>query len=468
MYQVALSVFGLFYTIACAGIPITVSRLMTKYRAENDYVKGQKVITAGFVATLAFAIPLCIIFYLFKDQFNFLFSDERCKNVFMTILPGLAFTCVYSVLRGVFWGDKSFMPYSIIELLEEAVMIISGIVLINFSLSPYSGALRAGIAVLISYLFSFTLATIVFFIKKNRLKNPLGQIKPLLKSAMPITAMRTANTLSVSLVSIILPARLIVAGFTNSEAMSLFGSAIGQAFPLLSVPTTAISAFTLVLMPEISENFYKHNHLALKHCIEKAIKITVSVCCLFIPVFFVLGEEIGLIVFGNTDCGNYLSVSAYLTFFMGVSSVTTSVLNSMGLEHKTLIFFIVGGVLMLLSIWFLPSIFGIYSLLIGFTFVFGISSVFNLVLLNKSCIQKPRFIKFSLLSLLAIVPTIIIGIMLKKLLLPVLGTLLSAICVGAFLCVFCVAFMFGLGVTEFQSAKTTLISIIKRKKQSPV
>ena len=36
LYQVALSVFGLFYTVACSGIPVTVSRLMTKYRAENQ------------------------------------------------------------------------------------------------------------------------------------------------------------------------------------------------------------------------------------------------------------------------------------------------------------------------------------------------------------------------------------------------------------------------------------------------
>lgn len=466
MYQVALSVFGLFYTIACSGIPITVSRLMTKYRAENDHLKSQKVITAGFVSTLIFAIPLCLVFYIFRDAFGFLFSDPRCENIFMIILPGLSFTCVYSVLRGVFWGNKNFLPYSIIELLEEAVMIIVGIVLISFATSPYSGALRAGVAVLISYLFSFTVSTIIFFVQKNRLRNPKSQLKPLLSSAMPVTAMRTANTLTVSLVSIILPLRLISAGFTESQAISMYGAVVGQAFPLLTVPGTAVSAFTLVLVPEISEAFYKKNYLALRNSIEKALKITTFVSCLFIPVFFVLGEEIGIIIFGNVESGKYLSASAFLMLFMGLSGITTSILNGMGLEHKTLLFFIISGVLMLLSIWILPQFIGIYSLLVGFSFVFGLSSIFNLILMYKSCREKPRFIRFLLLGTFCCLPTLIFGIMLKGLLLGVLGSVLTFFVVGILQGLFGLFIMFGFGVTELKSVKKYIQKLFKKKKHA--
>ena len=465
MYQVALSVFGLFYTIACSGIPVTVSRLMTKYRAENSVEKSGRVITAGFLLTLLFSLPMTACFFIFKDKLTFLFSDERCMQVFCIILPGLSFTCIYSVIRGVFWGNKSFLPYSIIELLEEAVMIISGIILISFATSPYSGAIRAGLAVLISYLFSFTVSTAYFFIKKNRLKNPKTEFKPLFKSAMPITAMRTANTLTISLVSIILPLRLISAGFTNSEAMSAFGTVIGQAFPLLSVPTTAISAFTLVLMPEIAEHFYKKDHLALKRAVEKALKITVLISALFIPIFFSLGEEIGILIFNNATCGKYLTASCFLTLFMGLSSITTSILNSMGLEHKTLIYFVISGVLMLASIWILPKFIGVYSLLVGFSFVFGLSSVFNLILLSKSCKLKPKYLKFTMLALLTILPTVLLSIMLKSLLLPYLGTTFTFLVVGVLGGVFSCAFLFGVGVTEYQTLKRIFLKKLKYKKR---
>ncbi|MBR2448564.1 MAG: oligosaccharide flippase family protein [Clostridia bacterium] len=128
LYQVALSVFALLFTICCSGTPITVSRLMTKYKAENRPDRVAKVITAGILVTLAFAIPITLIFYIFAPQFGFLFADQRCIPVFRVVIPGLIFTSVYAVLRGVFWGNKDFLPYSIIELLEEVCMIIVGII----------------------------------------------------------------------------------------------------------------------------------------------------------------------------------------------------------------------------------------------------------------------------------------------------------------------------------------------------
>ena len=307
LYQVALSVFALLLTLSCSGTPITVSRLMTKYRAENREDKAQKIITAGIVFTLFVVIPICAVFFIFTDFFNFLFADPRCISIFLVVLPGLIFTSIYSVLRGVFWGDKDFLPYSIIELLEEVCMIVVGIILINSTTSVYQGAFRAGVAVLCSYLFSFTLATIVFFFRKHKLKNPKSEFKPLLTSALPITAMRTANSLTISLVSIILPLRLVWAGMSNNQAMSIFGACVGQAIPLLYIPTTLIGSFTLVLVPEISENFYKKNYFYLKRDVEKSIKFATFLTCLFIPVFFVCGEQIGVLVFDSHQCGTYLT-----------------------------------------------------------------------------------------------------------------------------------------------------------------
>ena len=455
IYQVALSVFGLLFTACCSGTPITVSRLMTKYRAENKSAKANAIITAGITLTLCFAIPLFIVFFIFAPRLTFIFADARCISVFKVVLPGLIFTSVYAVLRGVFWGDKDFLPYSIIELLEEACMIIAGVILISFASDVYDGAFRAGVAVLISYLFSFSLAVIVFFVRKHKLQNPRGEFKPLLSSAMPVTAMRTANSLAVSLVSIILPLRLVSAGYTNAEAMSSFGAAVGQAIPLLFIPTTLIGSFTLVLVPEISENFYKKRYYYLKRDVEKALKFCIFLTSLFIPTFFVCGKEIGILVFNGHECGTYLTASAFLMLFMSLSNITTSILNSMGLEQKTLVYYIISGFFMLLCIWFLPKVCGIYSLLIGFTFIYGLTTILNLVLLNKHCQQKPRYVKFLIYSILLLIPSSILGLMLERLLLPILGTFLTFLVNGFCMVVFNACLYFGFNLLS--------IDLIKRK-----
>jgi stage V sporulation protein B len=294
-------------------------------------------------------------------------------------------------MRGVFWGNKDFFPYSLIELLEEICMIIVGIILINNSVSVYDGAISAGIAVIVSYAFSFSLSIFVFIFRKNKLANPYSQFKPLLKSSTPVTIMRTVSTLAMSVVSIILPMRLVVAGFSQAQALSLYGSAVGQAVPLMFIPTSLISSLTLVLIPEISENFYKNNHKNLKNDIEKSIGFTIALTCLFVPVFFVCGKELGVLIFNNADCGEFLSLSSFLVVFIGLVNITTSILNSIGAENQVLFFYMISGVFMILSVWILPKYLGIYSLIIGYVFIYGLTSILNLALIKKKS-QKFHFL----------------------------------------------------------------------------
>lgn len=451
IFQVALSVFGLILTATCSGTPVTVSRLMTKYKAENRPDKVKSIITAGLSLAFFTALPVCLFLLLFSGKFTFLFADERSLKIFLILVPTIVFCSVYSVLRGVFWGNKDFFPFSVIELLEEVCMIIVGVLLISTASDVSDGATKAGIAVAISYVFSFVLASIVFIIRKNKLKNPLAELKPLLSSALPITAMRTASSVAVSLVSIILPARLIFYGFTEAEAMSTFGAAMGQAYPLLFIPVNLISSFTLVLVPEISENFYRKNHFHLKQNVEKALMFTIVLCALFVPIFLVCGKEIGLVVFGSSLCGEYLSSACPLMIFMGLSSISTSILNSMGLENRTLSYYILGGSLMLISVWFLPKYIGTSALTIGFVFVYGLTSVLNLKLLDKRLKYKPNYIKGMLLTFLSILPTAFLGLLLEKLLLPALGVLLTLFTCSMLMLIFSGLLLFGFGVinTEF-------------------
>lgn len=430
LYQIALSVFAVLLTLSCSGIPVTVSRLMTKYRASNEPKKERSVITAGLLLAVTLSLPLLFAFLFGHKGFGFLFADERCMSVFLIVLPALTFNCVYAVIRGVFWGNKDFVPYSVIELLEEVVMIFLGVFLIGGATGVFDGAKRAAYAVLGSYLFSFAAGGLMFFLRGGKFANPKKEFLPLFSSVLPITAMRTANSFVSSLISIILPMRLVAAGMTNSEALSLFGSAFGMAMPLLSVPGTLLGSFVLVLIPEISENFYKKQSRALRNNIEKALKLCVFVSCLFIPVYLVLGEEIGVLVYRDAQSGVYLAHAALLMLPMGVSSLTTSVLNSMGMEKRTLGYFLAGAVLLLASIWFLPQFIGVHALIAGFAAVFTLTSALNLRLISKQCAEKPKYLKFILLALVFLLPTSAAGFLLERLLLNYLGNLLTLIVIG--------------------------------------
>ena len=314
IYQVALSVFAVLATAAASGIPLTVSRLITKYRAQKNSRAQHSVVTAALLSALCFSVPVfCILFFGHK-AFDFLFSDPRCMTVLLILLPSLTFNSVYSVLRGELWGNKRFVPYCVIDLIEELCMIGAGVLLVTHMSDLFDGARRVALAVVFSYLVSFTLSVAYFFIKGGKLRDPRGQLRPLLASALPITGMRTSGSLINSAISLLLPARLIAAGFTSEQAMSEIGIAMGMSMPILSIPSTLIGSLALVMIPELAENFFRGDHIKLRENIEKALKVTSLIACLLIPPLFALGKDIGILLFSSEHGGEIIRNCCFMLF----------------------------------------------------------------------------------------------------------------------------------------------------------
>lgn len=398
LYQIALSVIGVIMTISASGIPITVSRMMIKDKAngEKDFCP---TVTAGILCAVGISLPVCICCFAFKDLLAAIFPDVRCRLLFLIILPGAVITSVYAVIRGFFWGTKSFLTYSIIELAEEAFMVVVGIILVYNARSVTEKTVFASVAVLVSYIFSFTLSSIVYFIKGGRLKNPKNKIKPLINSATPITFMRGATSLTASLIAVILPATLIAGGMSRSDAVSSFGIISGMTLPLLFIPSTIIGSVSLVLVPELSNAFYRKNDLGLRANVEKALMISACVSMVIIPIFIGAGPYIGELIYKNRQAGVYLQAAAIAMLPMSLSMISTSLLNSMGMEKKTLLYYLIGAGLLLLCVIFLPRVMGNYGLIAGYLFNFTVNAIFNIRLLKKICCEKLSFIKKQLIAL---------------------------------------------------------------------
>lgn len=412
IYQICLSVFAVFLTAASSGIPVTVSRLMAKNGAAGDIRGKNSAVTAGVVATLVFTVPIAVILFFSKGLLGLLFADDRCENIFLLLLPGLVLTSIYSVMRGSFWGNKQFLPYSVIELLEDSVMVVLGCVLVFGVTDPVLGAQRATLAVLISYIFSFAVSLFWYFKKGGRFSNPKRQLKPLFSASVPITAMRTSTSVINSAVAVLLPVLLMNAyGLTNSEAISLYGVAIGMSVPILFIPSSLIGSISVVVAPELSENYYSKKTERVKFDVEKSVKAAIFIATLLIPILFVLGDEIGEFLYSNQMSGEIVQRCSFILLPMCLSMITTTILNSMNCEKRTLVYYFFGAAAMLVSIFALTRFIGVYSYLIGLSLSFVITAVLNLLLLRKKC-EGIKFIKYTMHSLIVIVAACAFGIML--------------------------------------------------------
>ncbi len=385
LYQVALSIFSLFMTFGTGGIPITLSRTVAKHKAEGSPDGEAASVGAGLVLCLCFSLPVCLLCWALGDTLSFLFSDERSLPVFRILLIGLCFGCVYAVVRGYFWGNKRFLAASLLEMTEEIVMVIGGVLLLQGATSPTLGAEKAAWAMVLADVISCLIAVAAFVAVGGRISRPKKQLKPLFNATLPITSVRASGSLVNFAVAVLFPAMLMRAGLSQGEALSVFGVVTGMVVPVLFIPSTLIGSLALVLVPELSEDYHKHNAERLRKNIERGLRFSALVACALIPFFYVLGGEVGAFAFSNAAAGEMISKSCFILLPMSLTMISTSMLNSIGFEKQTFLFFFFGAAALMTGIVLLPSVCGAYAYPIGLGASYTVTTICNLVFLRKKC-----------------------------------------------------------------------------------
>ncbi len=430
LYQVALSLFSLFLTIGTGGLPVTVSRMIAKSNAKKEKGAGSSVLAAGVILSLLLSLPFCLLLWLFGSKMTFLFSDMRSFPVFRILLIGLCFACVYAVIRGYFWGNKQFLTASLLEMSEEIIMVLTGLLLLNGVNSPAAGAEKAAWASAIADGLSCVLALLCFFFVGGKLSRPKKALKPLFNATMPITSVRASASLVNSAIAVLLPAMLIQSGVEQAKALQLFGIVSGMVVPVLFTPSTLIGSLALVLVPELSEDYYRQNTPRLRKNVERGLRFAFLVACALIPFFFVLGEDIGRLAFSNAVAGEIIAKSCPILLPMSLTMISTSMLNSIGFEKQTFLFFFLGAAALLLSILFLPPLCGVYAYIVGLGASYVVTAICNLVFLRKKCpfLKKERgqvWVEPIFFALLTLLPLTLLGQLFRAIFAKCTGEILT-------------------------------------------
>lgn len=412
-YQIAMSIFGVILTLVASGLPTIVSRQVANLRGNGQTSKSFKVVSAGLVVAVVVSSVVCLFIYLFPGILNIILTNQQSTRLVLLLLPGVVASSVYTILRGSLWGQKKFFAISFAEFFEQAVRMIILFILISLPLKLGLGE-RAALSLSLACVVSSILVVIMYFGFGGKLCSPKGSFKPLLKTSTPITAVRTASTLVSSAIAIIIPARLMLYGYTASEAMAQFGIMMGMTFPLLMIPGTFIGSIAVAIVPEISEqttNIDKQikDPLALKNQINLSISLSIIISCLMLPAYLVLGKPLGEFLFNNQTAGVYITQSAFLMVPLGINQITGSILNAIGLEIKSLKNYAIGAIVLFACIFFLPKYIGVWAVILGMTGLSLTTSTLNLIMLSKRKMLSSKIFKVLLTMLGLCIPAIMLG-----------------------------------------------------------
>lgn len=410
LYQISFSIFMVLETFLSSGIPLIVSKYTANLSSLREEKKQSSLISSALILGLIVALILCLVVIIFKNLFSLLFTDKRCLTILLTLLPSLVFSSVYSIIRGSFWGQKKYFWVSITEFFEQIFRIIFCVIF--FALFNYTieSTQIASLSYVFSCLFSSLIVLIVYLKNNGKFAKPNKYFyKMILKSSTPITFVRVISSLLTPLISIIIPMQLVnTLGYSNSQALSVFGIAMGMTFPLLYIPSTLVSSLSTTLIPDLSSAIIQNQHSEINSKINFSIKFGFFVSFLFIPLFMAVGVDIGTFLYNEIQSGIFLSYSCLLIIPICLSGITISCLNALNLEVKGFINYAIGAIFLLISILFLTKFLAIYSLVWGMGLCLGVATVLNILLLNKK--QHNNFFNFNYLFKLIIcaIPTFFI------------------------------------------------------------
>lgn len=407
IYQISFSIFMVLLTLIASGLPLIVSRLTAQYIAQKNKQKEYEAVTCATMIAIVLSIIISLLVFGLQKPLSHIFADFRCMTILITLLPALIFSSAYATIRGNLWGRQKYVATCSAELFEQVVRIIVCVILLSGIFPNITGEISASLSLSIACVFSCIFVLIVYLksggkFKKNKM------YKDVLQTSTPITCIRLASSLIQPIISLVIPIRLMVAGYTQSQAVSLFGVATGMTMPLLFIPMTIIGSLSYALVPDLSSANAKGDTKYIQQRVESSIIFSLFIAFFIIPLFCGVGQKIGIFFFDNAECGILLEKSAWVIVPLCLTNISSSILNAVGLEIKSFRNYICGGIFMLVGIWVLPIYIGIDALIYSMGICFTCSAILNLRMIRKKVCKDIHIKKYFLSFLIFSIPTLAI------------------------------------------------------------
>lgn len=392
LYTICISIYTLFTSLTAGGVSTVLSRKTSERAALSDKDKALSLFTSAAIAGIGIAVILLAVVFTAEDFFARFLSDKRIIPLLKIMLPAIAVTTMEILFRAWLWGRKHFTSFSLSELLEEILRVGFTVLLVSGIMAGITKEDGLAWAFFYSEIAVTSILVVMFLVKGGRFEKP-ARAAELLKPALPLTAIRVFGSLVGTILSVMLPARLIDTGYSIAEATASIGRISGMANPLLFAPNAIISSLAIVLIPEMSAAHIKGDLPQLNRHIKTGINFAVLISGFFLVAYVALGKEITELIYKDTISGVYLTYAAWLLLITPINLILTSAMNSVGMEKENFYTFFAGTVLLLLCFYFLPRYIGIYAVIVASAASSIVNISGNIWLLRKKTTISLGFLK---------------------------------------------------------------------------
>ncbi len=357
IFSSSYNMYAWMFVVATAGIPVAISRMVAESRAKGQHSEVKKILRGSLVLMTVIGIIGTSVLFFGARPFSQIMKNSDAAYGIAAIAPALFFVCIMSVFRGYFQGRQDMMPTAMSEVVEALGKLVAGyalaVVLLPKGL-PYASA-GAVSGVTIGALLGVLLILIIYLFKSKRKeestyadfgtnRSTARIIADLARVAIPITIGASVFSLT-SVIDMIMIMRRLQdsAGFSESQALFLWGSYSGYANPIFNVPPSIITPIGVSIVPAIASAIAGGDLKFARRTTGTAVRVTTIFALPCAVGLSALAGPILTLIFHNDSAEQSLTLLALVIVFVSLVMVTNSTLQAVGREYIPVRNMIIGG-----------------------------------------------------------------------------------------------------------------------------
>ena len=267
-YGAAYPVYQLFYTIATAGFPVAISRMVSERVAKNDYINADKSYRIAMQTSVVVSIIAFAICCFGADQIADFVGNPGAAASIRAISIALLFTPFAASLRGYFQGLQIMTPSAVSQVAEQFVRVCAGLILayMFFRTNLEYAAAGATFGASAGMIAAMIVLYIMYYRFRHQRRENAAQsavieettrdrFRELVEIVIPITIGSSIMPLMMTIDLAVIMRRLQATGWSLSMSKTLYGLISGYCDPLVNLPVIFIDAITISLIPAVTRAF---------------------------------------------------------------------------------------------------------------------------------------------------------------------------------------------------------------------
>lgn len=361
LQSLVMQVYSLMVSVCISGLNVAVITLT----ARCGEVKKLRRITRCALGAFIVLFGLCALpVFVLRRRIAFsVIGDAGAAGAIALTLGCIFMTGIENILKSMHIASGREARTAASELMEQTARLIAVFTLIKLAHSGAAGKLASLImlGMLLSEFVSVGFLSVSY--KKHYIvpcKAPSGDrrevLSELIKILLPAQGTALCGTIFASAASLMLPSRLVEAGYTRSEALSAIGVLGSSAIPLVMLPMIFVGAVAVISMPKAAHANANADGRALIRITKKAQAASLAALIVYnLPLLWSMGA-ISRAIFGVEPtqlCVLLLSIKAGFIYLQATAS---AVMNGMMKQKHVFVFALIGETVQLALILILTPI----------------------------------------------------------------------------------------------------------------